>query len=70
MWPERGLELDSLLDALSTAVAVLAMECEKQVSTFSRVSLNYGIYKQRRIKHYFRTKLEFFLKQSEIRKDN
>ena len=33
MWNERYLKLNSLLEALSTAVAVLAMECEKHVST-------------------------------------
>ena len=31
MWPERGLKLESLSDALSIAVAVLAVECEKHV---------------------------------------
>ena len=33
MWWERVLELDSLSDALTTAVEVLAVECKKHVST-------------------------------------
>ena len=33
MWPIQSLKLNSLLETLSTAVAVLAMECEKHVST-------------------------------------
>ena len=66
MWLERGLELDSLSDALPTAVAVLAVECEKPVST--TFSLKYGMYIRRRRKHYFGTTLGLFLKQSEVRK--
>ena len=55
MWPEQRLELDSLLNALSTAVAVLAMECEKYVSTILEGFLKYWMYMRQRIKHYFKT---------------